>query len=198
MTSVSSYSIGICTRYPEGTYTLEMIQFDERQGVIAAAPVGDYQQLKSGAKWDPHVTYHIDGEHHLVTYSAARYLPDRIRYPHRRKKQALDDCFKEFEFFELRGFTQSFAKSFKHQCNGFDAKVIIASEDLPEEEFDEMTDELGTFRSIKNINLSLQVDLLQPQRYDLVGKTLPNPKRIIHEQLIEQTFPWCLITIFES
>ena len=132
------------------------------------------------------MTYHLDGEYHLVTY------------PSSQKKQALDSAFSEFEFLEQRSFTRSFAESFKHQCTGFDTTVVIDSQGLPEEEFDEITDGLGTFRSIKNINLSLQVDLLQPQRYDLVGKTLPNPKRIIHEQLIEQTFPWCLITIFES
>ena len=181
MSQVRNYSIGICIRYPEGTYTLELIRFDERQGVIATAPVGDYQQLNNRIKWNPHVTYHLDGEYHLVSYSAARYLPDKIRYPHSRKKQPLIAAFSEFEFFELRGFTRSFAESFKHQCTGFDTTVVIDSQVLPEEEFDEITDGLGTFRSIKNINLFLQVDLLQPQRYDLVGKPLPNPKRIIHE-----------------
>ena len=145
--------------------------------------------MRSGAKWNPHVTYHLDGEYHLVSYPTARHLPRDVRYPHSQKKQPLDRSFSDFEYFELRGFTQSFAKSFEHHCAGFDASVIIDSEDLPEEEIEEITDQHGTFRSIKNIKLTLQVDLLQPNRHDLIGKTLTNPKRIIHEQLIEQTFP---------
>jgi hypothetical protein len=44
---------------------------------------------------------------------------------------------------------------------------------------------------------SFQVDLIEPNRPELVSGAVPDTKRIIAQQLFRDTFPWCLITVFD-
>lgn len=96
----------------------------------------------------------------------------------------------------MQGFTREFAKGFGHVHGGFDTSIIIGSEDI-REEYEVMTDPLGEVKTLLS-TACFQVDLLEPNRYDLVPRTVANSARIIRRELIKETFPWCLITIFDE
>ena len=96
----------------------------------------------------------------------------------------------------MQSFDRDFAKSFGHACDGFDISVVVNAEEI-REKYDVMSDHLGEVRTLLP-TMNFQVDLIEPGRYDLVQKTIGNSMRIVEQKLIERTFPWCLITIFDS
>ena len=78
--STTEHKIGICVRYDSGVYILAFILFNKKGDVVVSMPTGKQHMLKTGRKFDPHATYHTDGNTWLVTYR---------RHDFKKKKQLL-------------------------------------------------------------------------------------------------------------
>jgi hypothetical protein len=100
-------------------------------------------------------------------------------YAVNQKRQPLDPSFKGFETLVHQGFGKNNAQILGRICSGYDHVVTVDSDAL---------DDLST---------SFEVDLLEPGFDPATIRMGPN-ENIAHQELIKDTFPWCLVTIHRS
>lgn len=181
----TSYRIGICVQYADGLYTLAGIEFKKNRDVVVWMPAGIGHQLSDGTKHDPHATYHADGTYHLATYANARRLPYDLRHPMERQRQALDSGFSGSENLTVWGFGREDAKPRKHNCSGFDECVTLDFYTIEPIRVETFVDDLGEYtRPVGASSAVFEVDLIEPGRYDLRHKLVPNPENLLVEKLI--------------
>ena len=191
------YRIGICTDYDDSeAFTVACVEFNVKGDVIVWSPTGDDHALRDGTKWNPHVTYHVDGEYHLASYTRAHHLPRHVRYPHERKRQPLDDSFSGSENLVIQGYSPDFAEGYGRCCTGFDSTLVTNARSF-EHRVDVISDHLGTMETPLP-TASFQVDLVEPNRHELIKLAVLEPDRIIAQVLVQATFPWCLVTILRQ
>lgn len=182
-----TYSAGICIQYDEEAYTLAVVRFKKNNDVIIYHPIGNHGKLKNKTSWDPHVTYHGEiGLHHVVSYNK-HLLP--------KNKQKLDSSFSGRENLIVQAFGRDYAKHLKYVCKGFDTCIHIRAEDL-KYKVDTVCDHMGEVETPLPTAF-FQVDLIEPNRLDLTENAVFKANKIIEQKLIKDSFPWCLVSIFE-
>jgi len=182
-----SYSIGICLQYDEELYTLAVIRFKQNNDVIIYQPIGHHGRLKNNTNWDTHVTYHGEvGLHHLVSYDK-HFLS--------KNKQKLDSSFSGRENLIVQSFGRDYAKNLKCLCKGFDTCININAEEI-KEKVGIVCDHMGKVKTPLPTAF-FQVDLIEPNSPDLIDNAVFNAKKLIEQKLIKDSFPWCLVSIFE-
>ena len=93
------------------------------------------------------------------------------------------------------GFNRDDAKSRGYKGAGFEEWVVVDADAIQPARVERLLDDLGEFTSLVGVGATFQVDLIEPGRYDLRHKLVPNPGNILVEKLVEVTFPWCITTI---
>ncbi len=176
MTTRKPIRIGSCVRYADGTFTLAFIEFKKNGDVILSQHYGDYQQLDNGTKFNPHVTYHADGTYHVAHFKGN---PADGGYAVNQKRQSLNSSFRGFETLVHQGFGTNNAKILGRVCSGHDHVVTVDSD------------------AVDDRSTSFEVDLLEPGFDPATIRIGPN-ENIIRQELIKDTFPWCLVTIHRS
>lgn len=182
-----TYSIGICVQYDEDVYTLAVIRFKQNNDVIIYQPIGNHGKLKNKTSFNPHVTYHGKvGLHHIVSYNK-HFLP--------KNKQKLDSSFSGRENLIIQSFGRDYAKYYKYVCKGFDTCININAEEL-KDKVDIVCDHMGEVKTPLPTAF-FQVDLIEPNRHDLTENAVFKANKLIEQKLIKDSFPWCLVSIFE-
>lgn len=179
------FSIGICVRYDDAIYTLAFVRFKKNGDVILSQHIGDYQRLENGTKFDPHVTYHGGGGiHHLASHG---------RHHLTRVKQPLGSSFSGWENLIVQSFGRDTARSLGHPCKGYDRCVHFDAADIELRE-EWLQDSQGTIHN-QIPTACFQIDLVEPKEADLIKDPTLTVQTIVRQELIKDTFPWCLITI---
>ena len=80
-------------------------------------------------------------------------------------------------------------------CKGFDTCIILNAKNIEDKE-DMICDHLGEIKT-KLPSAFFQVDLIEPNRPELAQNAVLGAQKIIEQKLIKDSFPWCLVTIFE-
>lgn len=180
--------IGICISYEKTIYTLATVIFKHKGDVVLCQPYKDYFKLSSEKKFDPHVTYHgKEGVHHFVSYGNHMY---------RKNKQKINKQFSGMENLIHQGFGRDYAKKLGQMCNESHEHILINSS-LIKDKVDLIQDQLGEIRT-QLPTASFQVEMIEPDRYDLVKEVLKSSQRIIKKKLFTNSFPWCLIVVNDN
>lgn len=186
--SLKNLEIGICINYGDKIYTLATVTFKQNLDIILWQPYGDIYNLGGSKKFDPHVTYHgKDGVHHIVAYSSHSF---------QRTKQRIDANFVGKENIISQAFGRDYAKKLGQVCKNSHPHIQVDSISI-KEKVDVIRDHLGEVKS-QLPTASFQIDLIEPNRKDLLGHVVLDSQRVIKQKLFTVSFPWCLITIFEQ
>ncbi len=182
-----TYSAGICIQYDEMVCTLAVIRFKKNNDVIIYYPFGNHRKLKNKTSWNPHVTYHGEiGLHHVVSYNT-HFHPKNI--------QKLNSSFRGRENLIVQAFGRDYAKDLKYVCKGFDTCIHIRAEEI-KYKVDIVCDHIGEVETPLPTAF-FQVDLIEPNRIELIENAVFKANNIIEQKLIKDSFPWCLVSVFE-
>lgn len=187
--NMTPFSIGLCISYDQVIYTLAFVTFKKNGDVVISQPVANYHGLNDGTKFNPHVTYHANGIYHLVAYQ---------NHHNRKTRQALGPQFSGRECLIIQAFSRDSAKQFGHTCKNYDKSIILANTDIDFKE-ERIQDRLGEIRTTPP-TASFQVDLIEPgsNNHNLVHDAVIDTSKIIKQDLIRDSYPWCLVTIMRN
>lgn len=88
-----------------------------------------------------------------------------------------------------------YAKYYKYVCKGFDTCININAKEL-KDKVDIVCDHMGEVKTPLPTAF-FQVDLIEPNRHDLTENAVFKANKLIEQKLIKDSFPWCLVSIFE-
>ena len=176
--------IEICVDYGRETFTLATVRIGE-DDIVVYFDSGHLHELRSGKKWDPHATYHGEsGVSHEVSYGA--HYEERI-------KQPLNSNFSGWENVRVQGFAPDAAQKIGRRCEASREHIVVRRDQL-KEKYDLITDRFGDVRT-QMPTASFQIDLIEPNRADLIPAVTPERSRVIVQKLIDDTSPWLLISV---
>ncbi|MGB2695724.1 MAG: hypothetical protein WBD55_11150 [Dehalococcoidia bacterium] len=187
--------IGICVDYGGEIYALANIEAKANKDIVVWQNTGKHHQLRSGKKWDPHVTYHgKTGTYHVDAYKLARRRGDP--YPVEQTKQPLDSTFSGFENIVVQSFARDDARKWGSSCDGSHRHVLVSAAGLAEK-CDVMEDRFGEVKT-QLPTAAFQIDILEPKRPDIIAQLVSGRSEIICQELVDFMTLGLVITVFTT